>query len=120
MPMLEARADRVKTIAAWLYGRVVSSDGNTITAEIPADMAGAAASAFGMAGLSAVIVGQHVEQAPRRVTSMTGHTIVCDGDMVTMAFYRYRVDLRPEHAAVENNPPGGAIALTRPTPPFVG
>ena len=33
--------------------------------------------------------------APRRITNMQGQTVVCEGDVVTTAFMRYDVDLRP-------------------------
>jgi hypothetical protein len=36
--------------------------------------------------------------APRRITNMQGQTVVCEGDMVTTAFMRYDVDLRPNAA----------------------
>jgi hypothetical protein len=43
---LTARADRVKQIATSLYGRVLDREGDTMRAEIPADLIGAAGSAF--------------------------------------------------------------------------
>jgi hypothetical protein len=53
-PDLDARADRAKQIAQSLFGRSLWRDGAELHCEIPADMAGAAASSFGQGGFSAV------------------------------------------------------------------
>jgi hypothetical protein len=37
---------------------------------------------------------QDAHLAPRRVTDLQGHTIVCEPSPVLMAYYRYDVDLR--------------------------
>jgi hypothetical protein len=48
---------------------------------------------------------------------MNGNVVVCPGDMVTMAFYSYSVDLRPHDVAVDQQPHAGAIGITRPVKP---
>jgi hypothetical protein len=48
---------------------------------------------------------------------MSGNTVVCPGDLVTMALYRYDVDLQPGAAA---KPAPSAADITRPTPHRIG
>jgi hypothetical protein len=45
-----------------------------------------------MVGFVPIFTSQDPHQAPRRVTDMQGRTVVCHGDMVTTAFYRYTID----------------------------
>jgi hypothetical protein len=102
---LDARAARVAEIAKSLFGKALDRevvhieelvddevherDIDVMFCEIPADMAGAAASMFGTGGFSAVIVGQSTRLAPRRVVTMQNQTIVCP-EMDTMAFYKFK------------------------------
>lgn len=60
-PDLSERARRVQIICNTLYGSVLDQDDDVMHVEIPADLAGAAASLFGAGGFSAVIIGQTPE-----------------------------------------------------------
>jgi hypothetical protein len=66
-----------------------------------------------MSGFFAIITGQRVGMAPRRITNMAGQTVVCD-EQATMAFYTFRGDLAPRMVAVETVPHGatGGMAAT--------
>jgi hypothetical protein len=98
MADLSASADRVRQIAETLQGRVLGREGEIMRVEIPADLASGAATLFGMAGLTAVIVGQEVRMAPKRVTTTQYQTIVTD-EQITQAFYTFKVELTP-HAVI--------------------
>jgi hypothetical protein len=93
---LTARADRVRAIAENVaHGKVISREGDAMIVEVPADMSIGLNALWGQSGFSAIVIGQSTCLAPRRVTSMNGNTIVCDGDLVTTAMYHLRVDLTP-------------------------
>jgi hypothetical protein len=114
------RVERLRAIVKSLYGSVLDRDGDTAWCEIPADLSGAFGAMCTMSGFfPPSIKGQTTRPAPVRVIDTNGHTIVCDKEpWRTMAYYRYAVDLRPHHVAVAAQPHGGAIALTRQTPPY--
>jgi hypothetical protein len=116
MSDVNARADRVRTIVEAVYGRVIGRSRNVMQVEIPADLISSAVTLFGMGGFSATIGKQSTRLAERRVVDTNGNTIVCPGDLVTMAFFTYTVDLRPHSAAVETTPHAVAITITAPTP----
>jgi hypothetical protein len=118
-PDLDQRADRAKQIAQELFGKSHWRDGAEMHVEIPADMAGAAASSYGRGGFSAVITGQTTRLAPRRIVDMDQRTIVTD-EQALMAFYSFKVDLHDRHAKVTDTPHAGAIAATRPVKPAGG
>jgi hypothetical protein len=61
---------------------------------------------FGMSGFTATIAGQTTRLAPRRATTMSGQTVVCD-EMATTAFYLFKIDLAPHAVAVETSPRRG-------------
>ena len=113
---LKDRADRVKAIVERNFGRILSRDGDVMRIETPADLAPGLAGTFGLGGFVPIFMGQSIRQAPRRVTDMQGNTIVCDNDMLTTAFYRYDIDLRPRDTA---KPAPTAADITRPTRPRV-
>jgi hypothetical protein len=120
MTDLAARAECVAQIVSAVHGRVIGRAGKIMTVEIPADMMSSAGTLLGMSGFSATIGRQSTRLAPRRVTNAAGNVIVCDGDLVTQAYFSYDVHLAPHAAAVEPTPHAGAISITRPTPPVRG
>jgi hypothetical protein len=89
--MAEAQ-ERVRQIAEAYYGRVTSEDADVITFELPADMSGTL-SMIRTGGMSPIQIGQTTRLAPRRVLDADRRMVVCPGDLVTTAFYIYRVDL---------------------------
>lgn len=95
MSDLKERADRVRAIVEANHGKVIDRTGDIVTVEVPADVAPGMWAIWGMARFNPIFDSQDTRLAPRRITNMHGHTIVCDNDMVTTAFYRYTVDLRP-------------------------
>ena len=70
-----------------------------------------------MGGFSAILGKQSTRLAERRVVDMNGNTVTCPGDLVTMAFFTYTVDLRPPSVAVADSPEAGTKHITRPTRP---
>ena len=76
-----------------LYGKVLSRDDKTMSVEIPAHAVSVAAVAFGQTGFCAVIVGQDQRMVRRRVTSMSGATVIGPDAMDLMTLYRYRIEL---------------------------
>ena len=117
MTDLAARADRVQAITEAVRGRVIGRTRNTMQIEVPADTIAGAITLFGMGGFSAILGKQSTRLAERRIADMNGNTVTCPGDLVTMAFFTYSVDLRPHAAAVEAQPHAGAISITRPVKP---
>jgi hypothetical protein len=109
----EQRAARVKAIVEGNFGRVAFRSGDKMVVDVPADLA--MGLPWGSAGFVPVFIGQSVELAPRRVTDMNYRTVVCEGDLVTTAFYRYEIDLKPVSAPVANTHDGVA-AITRQVP----
>ena len=87
------RADRVRTVTESNHGRVVSREGDAMMIEVPADIAPALGRLWGEGRYALQFTGQITRLAPRRVADISGQVIVCDGDMVTTAFYRYRAVL---------------------------
>jgi hypothetical protein len=87
----DQRAERVRQIVEGNFGRVAFRDGNRVVVDVPADIAPGLP--WGLAKFVPVFVGTSTEMAPRRVADMNGNTVVCDGDLVTTAFYRYEIDL---------------------------
>jgi hypothetical protein len=114
---LAARADRVKAIAEWVHGKVIDRAGTIMTVEIPADVAPGLAGIWGTGGFNPIFRSQDTHLAPRRIVNMRGHTVVCENDMVTTAYYRYEIDLR-SHA--QEAPQPSPAAITMPTRPFAG
>jgi hypothetical protein len=119
MTDLDQRADRVKTIVETMYGSIISRDGEIVWCEIPADLIGGFASLCTMAGFfPPCLKGQTTKPAHQRVTNMQGHITVCaDQPMITMAHYRYAVDLRPHRVVVDHTGLGNVAAITRQTGP---
>ncbi|MGJ4928601.1 hypothetical protein ACQR1I_14250 [Bradyrhizobium sp. HKCCYLS2038] len=112
------RLSRARQIAEGNHGRVVAEDGDAVVVEVPADVAPGLAGIWGQGGFSAQFIGQTTRDAPRRVTNwQTGAVIVCEGDLVTTSFYRYRIGLRPAQEGVQQPRPAD---LTAPTPPWPG
>jgi hypothetical protein len=116
------RLVRLEQIAAALYGKVLSVDGDTAEIEVPADLSSACAGMLGASGFSGYIIGQDCREAPRRVADQDGRTIVTD-QMGTMAFYRFRVELQDRHSKVFTpSDPRAAhptvANITRQTKPF--
>jgi hypothetical protein len=72
-----SKAERCRQIAEANFGKVLAEDDD----------------GRGLAGLVPVFTGQTTALAPRRVVDMAGRPVVCPGDLVTTAFYRYRVGL---------------------------
>jgi hypothetical protein len=125
MTDLDARADRLKEIAASLYGSLLSVDHDIAEIEIPADLSSACASMLGASGFSGYIVSQDCRQAPRRIADQDGRMFVVADQMATQAFYVFRVELPDRHARVFD--PADPLAahpavagITRPTKPFAG
>jgi hypothetical protein len=113
------RVERLRAIVKSLYGSVLDRDGDTVWCEIPADLIGGFGAMCTMSGFfPPSIKAQTTRPAPVRVIDTNGHTIVCDKEpWRTMAYYRYAVDLRPHHVAVDHTGRGHAAAITAPTKP---
>jgi hypothetical protein len=73
---LAARADRVRAIAVSVHGRVIGRAGNVVEIEIPADVVPGLGALWGMGGFNPIFRSQDTHLAPRRVTTMQGHTVV--------------------------------------------
>jgi hypothetical protein len=114
-PDLSERQRRVQIITNTLYGSVLDHDDDVMHVEIPADLAGAAASLFGAGGFSAVIIGQTTRMEPRRVLDLDKRTVIDHDAEDLMAFYSYRIELTP-HAA-QQSPQPSVASITRPTKP---
>jgi hypothetical protein len=114
---ISARADRVAAIVEGNYGKVLNRAGNIVVVEIPADIAVGMAPVWGMAGFIPIFRSQDTHLAERRVVDMNGHTTICKGDWITMAYYRFDVDLRPRS---EGKPAPTPAAITAPTRPVGG
>lgn len=116
MTDIEARAERVRQIAESLYGSVLDRDGDTLWCEVPADLCGGFTTLCGMGGFVAINRGQTTRPAFQRVVTTQGDTVVCtDQPMITMAFYRYSVELQTHHVAVTHDPHAGAGGITKQT-----
>ena len=118
MTDLATRTDRVAQIASAVHGRVIGRTRNTMLIEVPADCMPGAVTLLGMSGFSATIGKQSTRFTERRVSDMNGNSVVCPGDLVTMAFYSYTIDLRSHAAAAKPAP--SAADITRPVPPHRG
>jgi hypothetical protein len=119
MTDLDTRAERVRAIVTSLHGKVLDRQDDVMTVEVPADIMGGFTTLAGMGGFSAILQKQSTKMAPRRIVNISGQVVVCD-EMVTTAFYSFKVSLQPHHVAVEAKPHAGATAITAPTPPFGG
>jgi hypothetical protein len=116
-PDLSERQRRIQIIAHTLFGSVIGTEDDAVTVEIPSDLSGPAASAFGASGYNAVIIGQDQRMAPRRVVNMQWRTVVDPDAQDLMTYYVYKVSLRPHAAAVETARQSPTVAsITRPTP----
>lgn len=89
---IAARADRVRAVVEGNHGKVTNHNGDVIEFEVPADIATGLYALWGMGGFLPMFIGQSARLAPRRVLDREGRTVVCD-DSITMAFYRYRINL---------------------------
>jgi hypothetical protein len=95
---IAARAERVRAVVEGAHGRVTAQRRNHMEFELPADVSGSTLPMLTMSGLRPVHRDQTTRLAPRRVTDLQGSIVLCDNDLVTTAFYRYSVDLRPGSA----------------------
>ena len=111
MTDLSARIVRLEQIAATLHGKVLSADHDVAEISVPADLGGAFASMIGASGFSGYIIGQDVRQAPKRVVNMDYQTIV-SSEMITQAYYRFKVELQDRHAKVFD-PLAAVAGITR-------
>ncbi|MGJ4888993.1 hypothetical protein ACQR1Y_12405 [Bradyrhizobium sp. HKCCYLRH3099] len=91
--MTEERAEQVRRIAELAHGRVVARNDDVMTIEVPADVSIGLHRLWGQGGFAVQFRGQTTRAAPRRVTNTNGQTIVCEGDLVTTAFYTLDVQL---------------------------
>jgi hypothetical protein len=89
---INARAQRVTDIVNANHGNILSSDGNIMMIEVPADIAPGLGAIWGEGGFSRIFAGQRRRISHCRVIDMNGYTIVRH-QMVATAFYRYTIDL---------------------------
>jgi hypothetical protein len=114
---LTDRADRVRAVVEGNHGKVIDCTDDVMTVEIPADIAPGMAAIWGLGGFVPAFTGQTARLAPRRVLDMNSNTIVCDGDLVTTAFYIFDINLQPRVVTIAST---CAPPITAPTPPFAG
>ena len=110
--IIEQRAQRVEALVTGNFGTVIERKGDTMIIEVPADVSLPWAGEF-----LPLHMGMRTGMAERRVVGISGAFVVCPGDMVTMSFAQFEIDLRCRPNDSAKAAPSVA-AITLPTQPY--
>jgi hypothetical protein len=108
---MRREVERVASLVEGNFGKVIERVGDTMTIEIPSDITLPWAGEY-----LPIYTGMRSGLAERRVVGISGAYVVCPGDMVTMSFARFEIDLRRRPNDSAKAAPSAAD-ITRPVKP---